>query len=266
MKLEKYKNDLEKLILRWGILLNSLYHECEPIKFQEALIGMNDKEKEKEVLNDILIFKDEYQTWYSESLIIIKQLLPDRIEDFIKLYQKPKNRKDITWENYSIEDLLNSLIVRQRWEVIVWTSAAITNFEQQRSILKSLKSRFESSLFDVTQLLQADLFDNELDAAKELLKKWFLRWAWAIAGVVLEWHFWTVCDTHWIKTQKKNPGISDFNDLLKKEWVIEIDIFRFIQRLWDLRNKCDHKKEDEPSKEDVKELIDGVDRIIKTVF
>jgi len=43
-------------------------------------------------------------------------------------------------------------------------------------------------------------------------------------------------------------------------------MFRFIQRLWDLRNKCDHKKTVEPTKEDIEELINWVDRVIKTVF
>ena len=53
----------------------------------------------------------------------------------------------------------------------------------------SLESRFESSLFDMQQLVQADMFDSELDAARELWKKGFLRAAVAICGVILEKHF-----------------------------------------------------------------------------
>jgi len=51
-------------------------------------------------------FKSNYQTWYSESLILLKYLLPDRLNDFIKLYEKPKNRKVVSYDNYSIEDYL----------------------------------------------------------------------------------------------------------------------------------------------------------------
>lgn len=39
------------------------------------------------------------------------------------------------------------------------------NFRQQQAILNAVKQRFESSLFDIKQLVQADLFDSELDAA-----------------------------------------------------------------------------------------------------
>ena len=43
-------------------------------------------------------------------------------------------------------------------------------------------------MFDIRQLVQADLFDSELDAADELGKKKFTRAAGALAGVVLERH------------------------------------------------------------------------------
>ena len=49
-------------------------------------------------------------------------------------------------------------------------------------------------------LVQADLFDNELDAAAELNDKGFRRAAGAVAGVVLEEHLETVCEQHNIST------------------------------------------------------------------
>jgi hypothetical protein len=54
--------------------------------------------------------------------------------------------------------------------------------QQQLAILKAVKARFESSLFDIRQLVQSDLFDSELDAAKELAKHGFARAAGALAG------------------------------------------------------------------------------------
>jgi len=48
-------------------------------------------------------------------------------------------------------------------------------FNTQIEILKSVQARFESSLFDVAQLVRADLFDSELDSARELAKNGFLR-------------------------------------------------------------------------------------------
>jgi len=132
--------------------------------------------------------------------------------------------------------------------------------------VESCEQRFESSLFDIKQVVQADLFDSELDAARELNKNKFTRGAGAIAGVVLEAHLSQVCDNHQVKITKKSPTISNLNDALKDNNVIEVPDWRFIQFLGDIRNKCDHKKTDEPTKEDVDELITGVGKITKTLF
>ncbi len=78
------------------------------------------------------------------------------------------------------------------------------------------KRRFESSLFEIKQLVQADLLDSEIGAAQELHKSGFLRAAGAVAGVVLEKHLGQVCDNHQITISKKHPGIADLNELLKQ--------------------------------------------------
>jgi len=151
-------------------------------------------------------------------------------------------------------------------KVIADAKAAIPKFKQQLNIVKAVKRRLESSLFDIKQLVQADLFDSELDAAKELNKKGFARGAGAVAGVVLEGHLAQICEDHNIKIRKKNPTINDYNQLLKDNDVIEISTWRFIQHLVGLRNLCDHKKKKDPKKEDIEELIQGVEKITKKVF
>jgi len=42
--------------------------------------------------------------------------------------------------------------------------------------------------------------------------------------------------------------------------------WRFIQHLADIRNLCDHSKADEPTAEQVDDLVKGVGKIIKTLF
>jgi hypothetical protein len=64
----------------------------------------------------------------------------------------------------------------------------------------------------------------------------------------------------------KNPHISELNDILKKNDVLDVPTWRFIQHLGDLRNLCDHKKSHDPTTERIHELIEGVRKIIKTVF
>ena len=51
--------------------------------------------------------------------------------------------------------------------------------------------------------------------------------------------------------------LSDYNDLLKENDVYDVSMWRKILYLSDVRNKCDHDKGKEPTKEEVKDLIDG---------
>jgi uncharacterized protein (UPF0332 family) len=83
--------------------------------------------------------------------------------------------------------------------------------------------------------------------------------------VVLEKHLSHACDGHSLKSSKKHPSIGDLNQLLKDSGVIDTAKWRFIQHLADLRNLCDHKKDREPTKEDIAELVEGVGSVIKTV-
>jgi hypothetical protein len=115
-------------------------------------------------------------------------------------------------------------------------------------------------------MVQADLFDSELDAARELHKYRFVRAAGALAGVVLERHLKQICANHSIKVAKKAPTIADLNNALKDADVIEIPQWRFIQHLADIRNLCDHSKEKEPTVEQVDDLIGGVMKVIKMLF
>ena len=212
-------------------------------------------------------FVSEYEAWYSEALALIKQIIPDRESDFKSLYENPRTeREDITSENYVIQDAIHGLQVSYLGEVKADRSDALPKLKQQVSILESAIRRFESKLFDITTLVQADILDSELAAARELLKHKFLRAAGAVCGVVLEKHLQTVSSNSNLKTKKKNPSIADWNDLLKNEGAIDIVKWRLIQHLGDIRNLCAHNKDREPKKEEVQDLIDGVDKVIKTTF
>jgi hypothetical protein len=213
-------------------------------------------------------FEDEYQSWYSEAKLLIKQLLPDRIDDFQRLYEQPRSRDLISPVGYSIEDcLLGNFTFNGKGTVVTGQRNAIRNFQQQLSIVKGLQRRFESSLFDIRLHLQAEMFDDELEAAMYLLKNRFLRAAGAMAGVVLERHLKQVCITHEVKLpKKKHLSISDCNDTLQRENIVDTADWRRIQLLGDIRNKCDHDKEVDPNESDVLELIEGVKKITQSLF
>ena len=265
--LEKYKSELESLIKRGDLLLYSLCYEEDDKGFRKSLKAQLG-DKTESFIKDLPSFKDGYQRWYSEAKALIRQLLPDRVEDFSRHYEKPKSRKEITFENYSIEDCLQGLNVTRGYakEKVVGPEAAIPRLQQQIAFVRAAKGRFESSLFDIRQLLQADLFDSELDAAGHLLKNKFYRAAGALAGVVLERHLGEVCSSHKVPLRKKEPAISDLNDALKETAVIDTAQWRFIQHLGDIRNLCDHSKKVEPTAEQVQDLLTGTAKVTKTVL
>ena len=207
----------------------------------------------------------DYQRWYTESLYILEQLLPKRLAEFQQLYEGDRRRRAIETTNYSIQDWLRGLGIGTG-EGLTNFSIAAMRFGTQLNILKSVEVRFDSSLCDIRQLVQADLFDSELDAARELKGRGFLRAGGAVAGVVLEKHLGQVLENHGIRTRKKSPTINDFNELLKCSEVLDIPSWRQIQRLGDIRNLCDHNKEREPTREEVEELIDGAEKYLKTLF
>jgi len=197
---------------------------------QKAL-GLSDEEAKQ-----LPTIQYEYQRWYSEALACVSQLLPAREQDFINYYKPDKPRKDITYANYTMSDYLRGLTITRTYGVqkdkIVGPDAAFHALQQQVQIVTAARQRLDSSLFDIRSLVQADMFDNELDAAEELNKKGYERGAGAIAGVVLEGHLLTICEQHKI-TSSKNPSIGDLNDLLKKSDVLDIANWRFVQHLGD---------------------------------
>lgn len=265
--LDRFKTDLSRLVELSSRLEIAMKLACFPEQIEESLRKQL-KAKADDYIKDLPDFSTEYQGWYSEALAVVKQLLPDRLADFTRHYEKPKTRKDITYENYRIEDYLQGIHVTRGYnkEKVVGADAAIPHFQQQVSILHAAQRRFDSSLFDIRQMVQADLLDSELEAAEHLAKFKFYRASGALAGVVLERHLATVCANHSAQITKKNPTIADFNETLKAASVIDLPQWRFVQHLADLRNLCDHARSPDPTADQVSDLLAGVKKIIKTVF
>jgi len=247
--------------------LKELIKQGELLQISIALDLKILNEKQTKEFKDIKLpnIKDEYQKWYSLSLQVIKQILPDRLNDFILQYKNEK-RKKTDYETYTISDYLIGLKRTIGYETIVDRSAAFPKFETQLGILKSAGTRFKNTIFDISEVLQADIFDSEIEAAKELNKKGFIRASGAIGGVVLEKHLGKVCNHHGLKSKKNHPAISDYYQLLNENGTIDTAQWRFIQHLGDIRNLCDHPKEKEPSKDEIIDFLSGVEKVIKTVY
>lgn len=209
---------------------------------------------------------NKYQKWYSQSMLIIKQLLPERFEEFKECYKLDK-REILDPSTYKLFDYFSGISVTRGGSSCFDTkSVAYTQISIQLNILDSVRKVIDSSLSDVRGILEAELFDSELDSAKHLLKNGYLRASGAICGVILETHFSNIVKNHNLKITKKDLSINDYNELFKQEKIYDTINWRFIQHLGDIRNLCDHKKQREPSKEEIDELINGTDKIIKTIF
>lgn len=214
-------------------------------------------------------FIDRYQEWYTRAIKIVALLGKDRLNEFRRYYLPDPGRDNSALTNgtYVIQDYISGVAPNPNYSYFVGRIDPLINskFLSQLAILKSLSSRIDSVISDVVGHLYAELQDEELKVASQLIEI-NLRAADAVAGVVLEGHLQRVAANHNVTINKRNPTIVDLNDPLKGDEVYDIVTWRKIQHLADIRNYCDHKKEREPTEDEVKELIVGTNSIIKTIF
>lgn len=201
-----------------------------------------------------------YERFYSQAYRVISELLPERLDDFETQYKPQKNRKFLNYQNYTIYDGLRGSF---NYSHNAEPSVALARMQNQIDILSSLKESLGSTLFEIEEVLRADLFDSELESARHLSKFGHLRAAGAVAGVVLEKHLGVVAKRHGFSSRKKAPSIADFNEHLKSAKVLDVVQWRRIQGLADIRNLCDHPKEREPSVDDIEDIISGTERVLK---
>jgi hypothetical protein len=262
--MKKIREDLNKLYQLSEFMLYDLEHQRD---IPEIVKSQTEEEKEQiKALSNFFI--EQYQNWYSESLILIKQILPDREKEFIELYKGNGKRKFISNETYNIQDWLRGAKVLPNEfngkKGFDDHAIVLMNFVMQYRILKSVGKVLDSFLISLKSILQADLFDNELDKAKELVKNGFLRPAGVICGVILEKHLSTILSKNGVKT-KKHPTLAELNESCRTNNIFQKEVWRHIQLLADIRNLCCHHSEQEPTKDQLFELINGTNKITKTV-
>jgi hypothetical protein len=227
--MKKIREDLNKLYQLSEFMLYDLEHQRD---IPEIVKSQTEEEKEQiKALSNFFI--EQYQNWYSESLILIKQILPDREKEFIELYKGNGKRKFISNETYNIQDWLRGAKVLPNEfngkKGFDDHAIVLMNFVMQYRILKSVGKVLDSFLISLKSILQADLFDNEL-----------------------------------VKT-KKHPTLAELNESCRTNNIFQKEVWRHIQLLADIRNLCCHHSEQEPTKDQLFELINGTNKITKTV-
>ena len=254
---ETIESELDRLIDDGNRLQHAMCHACFGQEYENQLESAFGPQNKDQMVQNLPDFKQAYQAWYSESLALIKQILPDHVTDFVAYYEYTRPRKEYTAETYMIRDYLQGIVTRRaNGKVKIDGRAACPKFVQQVSIVKAAKRSLESVLGRLTSIVQADIFDSELASAKALASGGFLRASGAICGVVIEKHLKQMCVDHGIEV-KKDSGIANFIDALKNNGTIDIPQWRFVQLMGDIRNLCDHAKAREPSKEEIERLLSG---------
>ena len=205
------------------------------------------------------LFETKYQAWYTKCLLLLSIVMPERKQEFVRYYEPDPKRKELTLLNYT---LLDAIHIISRGSATPAQGFNILN--SQIAIIKGLGIVIDEKLYNLKTLIENEVFESELESAEYLLQKGFNRSAGAICGVLIERHLASMCKTANIKISKKDPSISDYNSTLYKESVIDLTQNKYLIYLSDIRNKCDHSKEQEPKEEEIKDLISGTKKVILT--
>jgi hypothetical protein len=176
-------------------------------------------------------FIREYNAWYSEALPLIRNLLSDRLTEFESFYRNVTPTRGDT----SLSSIEDYIVMASHWasfsnNMAPFDTACIvtrSKFRSQISMVESVGIRVDSILADVKRVLQADLFDSELDVARELKRNVHLRASGVVAGVVLENHLKKIYLDHGLNVGR-SPTISNLNDLLKNDGIIDVPEWRRI--------------------------------------
>ncbi len=109
-----------------------------------------------------------------------------------------------------------------------------------------------------------DEISNRLLEARNHLASGRVRAAGCIAGVELERALKELCWANQAEVRAKLPTIAGYNDALKAKRIYQQPTWLKLNgHLTDIRNKCTHVLDENPT-EEVRELLDDVDAVMRS--
>jgi len=121
------------------------------------------------------------------------------------------------------------------------------------------------SLFDVRQLIHAEVFDEFLEQAQHLFESGYHGPSAVVAGTVLEDGLRQLCEQHGVPLSDK-PKLDRMNADLARAGVYNGLRQKQITALAAVRNDAAHGRWNEFSPDDVRRMIDGVRSFTETHF
>jgi hypothetical protein len=132
-------------------------------------------------------------------------------------------------------------------------------FRRLKSVLLAAKEDYEGGyLQNIRTLIQADVFDSELEQAEELLSSGYKISAAVIAGVVLETSLRQACQDHGLPIGKLDKMNAD----LAKAGVYSKLVQKQITALADIRNNAAHGHSDQFDEADVANMVRDVRNLL----
>jgi hypothetical protein len=214
---------------------------------------------------DIIEVRTAYLRWDTQSLKIAQTLAPDKYDRFVEFFESNPNRKLL---DDCVQEYVRTMGAGNGGysEELPFDprEQARMRFFNHLKVLDELSFRIESVLADIESHLFVELQEKELEAAK-VLKPINLRAAGTLAGVVLERHLRKLALKHAVTIPKPETTLRDLNDPLKLGKVYDFGTWRKIQQLGDLYHRCSHQRSQDPTPDEVEDLIFGVQSVIKSV-
>jgi hypothetical protein len=138
-------------------------------------------------------------------------------------------------------------------------STSYERFEKAKIIFQAAQEDFEGGyLTSPRVLVQAEVFDSQLEQASELLRVGYKSAGAVIAGVVLETTLKDLCAQHKIPTGKLDKMNAD----LVKATAYTLLVQKQITALAQIRNDAAHGNNDKFDDKDVSSMIEAVRRFV----
>jgi hypothetical protein len=203
-------------------------------------------------------FEERYQSWYSRTLPLMKQLALDRYIEFQSFYVVDPR---YPWGNrtaYVIQDFFRG---REEDDA---DEATARCFRSQLAILKSVSDRLAWSALDSEDQAERGLQLALLETARNLMSV-NERAAGVLAGTVLEGYLKRLSATRKLKFRKQVPPLREYIDALHAAKVFDTPVHAQATWLAELDSRSRSEGE-APTKLQVRDLIDGSRWLIANVF
>lgn len=184
---------------------------------------------------------------------------------------EPSFAKDVLW-NWIVKAL--NLVGRtcgessQHFKMLEKTSKdledhlAIKSVSKLLPIFSAARSDFEGGfIFEIKEMVRAEIFDDELEQAEELLKNNFILPAAIVAGIVLETNLRFLCEKNEIPVGKLDKMNSD----LAAKSVYSKNTQKQITAIAGIRNSAAHGVKDDLTLDRVGLMINEVRNITESL-